>query len=84
MDIFGKLEGSKTYICVLLMIVAGLCNKYVIIDTETYKLIMSMLIPMALATIRMGLKKTDTKAEEAKQAAESIKGLNIVKKLGGK
>lgn len=51
------LEGKKTYIIVICLILAGVAKNLGYLDEETYKTIFGILAPTGLATLRMGMNK---------------------------
>ena len=51
------LEGKKTYIIVVLMIITGVLAANNLITEDVYKSIMAILLPSSIGTLRMGVKK---------------------------
>lgn len=50
-----NLDGKKTYILVGAMLVVGILANAGLITDETYKSIMTILVPGGIATLRMGV-----------------------------
>lgn len=57
------LNGKKTYIIVILMILTGLLTTSEFLDGNTYAVIMSILAPSSIATLRMGIKSNEKPKE---------------------
>jgi hypothetical protein len=55
----NKLDGWKTYICILLLIISGVLKHFGIVDSELYSLLISVLGPLSLASLRSGVKKAE-------------------------
>lgn len=67
------LEGWRTYICVLIMLLCGILKYFGIIDIELYTTIISILGPLALAAIKSSNNKV---IKEFKKTQDMIKNFN--------
>lgn len=61
-----KLQGWKTYISVILIIVIAILKNFEIIDSNTYDTLIALLGAGALASLRSGINKAEEKADVLK------------------
>lgn len=67
MDILNALNGWKTHILVVLMIVVAVLNHFQLIDASTFKTAMTVLGGLAVSAVKSGQNRIEQDQKEIKE-----------------
>lgn len=62
-----KLQGLKTYICIVLIVVSAILNYFSVVDAETHKTLLTIFGALALAAIKAGHNRIEKAAKEIQE-----------------
>jgi len=64
MKLLQALDGWKTHICALLLILSGILKHYGVLDPETFKTVVTILGGLGLAAIKSGQTRVEKAAKQ--------------------
>jgi len=73
MKFLTALDGWKTYICVVLIIVSALLKHFDVLDSETFKTVLTILGGLGMAAIKSGQNRVEKATKELTRTMREVK-----------